>query len=50
VVAAFKKESKEHPNYGKETGLAAPEWWAKVGNFAKICIENKTKASTNGSS
>ncbi|KAK3061980.1 hypothetical protein LTS18_005053 [Coniosporium uncinatum] len=28
--AAFKKESKEHPNYGKETGLAAPEWWAKV--------------------
>ncbi len=29
--AAFKDESKRHPNYGKAVGLEAKEWWANVG-------------------
>jgi hypothetical protein len=27
---AFKEQSKKHPNYGKETGLNATQWWANV--------------------
>ena len=26
----FKQESKKNPNYGKETGLGATEWWTNV--------------------
>ena len=29
-MAAFKKESIEHPNYGKAVGMKAPEWWSNV--------------------
>jgi hypothetical protein len=28
--AAFKKESKQNPNYGKATGLGAEKWWGNV--------------------
>jgi hypothetical protein len=28
--AAFKGETKRHPNYGKATGLGAEKWWANV--------------------
>ncbi|KAF2178821.1 hypothetical protein K469DRAFT_491268, partial [Zopfia rhizophila CBS 207.26] len=28
--AAFKEESREHPNYGKATGLGAEKWWSNV--------------------
>ena len=27
---AFKEESSEHPNFGKNIGMKAPEWWANV--------------------
>ncbi|KAI9699916.1 MAG: hypothetical protein M1820_006978 [Bogoriella megaspora] len=27
---AFKEEAKRHPNYGKDVGLAAPEWWGNI--------------------
>ena len=27
---AFKSESKKHPNYGKETGMNAAQWWENV--------------------
>ena len=27
---AFKKESKQNPNYGKATGLGAEKWWSNV--------------------
>ncbi|KAI9843148.1 MAG: hypothetical protein M1837_006601 [Sclerophora amabilis] len=27
---AFKQESKLHPNYGKASGMKAPEWWANI--------------------
>lgn len=28
--AAFKQESKAHPNYGKAAGLGAEKWWGNV--------------------
>lgn len=28
---AFKIQSKQHPNYGKATGLGASKWWTAVG-------------------
>ncbi|OAA50367.1 haloacid dehalogenase [Metarhizium rileyi] len=30
LVAAMKKERRENPNYGKDTGLGASQWWANV--------------------
>ncbi len=27
---AFKQESKSNPNYGKESGMDAPQWWSNV--------------------
>ncbi|TWU73227.1 hypothetical protein ED733_004939 [Metarhizium rileyi] len=32
LVAAMKKERRENPNYGKDTGLGASQWWANVSN------------------
>lgn len=28
--AAFSRESKAHPNYGKASGLNAEQWWTNV--------------------
>lgn len=28
--SSFKQESKKNPNYGKETGLGATNWWTNV--------------------
>ncbi|KAK2595328.1 hypothetical protein QQS21_006928 [Conoideocrella luteorostrata] len=30
LAAAFKHETKENPNYGRETGLGATKWWTNV--------------------
>lgn len=27
---AFKEESLEHPNYGKNVGMTAPQWWSSI--------------------
>jgi len=27
---AFKEESSKHPNYGKNVGMTAPEWWSSI--------------------
>lgn len=31
TTAAFKNESRRHPNYGKASGMLANQWWANVG-------------------
>ena len=30
LCIAFKEESKQRPNYGKASGMEAPEWWGNV--------------------
>ena len=27
---SFRNESQKAPNYGKKTGMAAPQWWSNV--------------------
>lgn len=38
---AYKKESKQHPNYGKSMGMKAPQWWSNV------CHPSAHTSSTN---
>ena len=44
-TAAYKSESKAHPNYGKESGMGAEKWWTNVSPVIprKVSIRHQVK-------
>lgn len=44
-AAAFKREAKANPNYGRATGLGATQWWTNVSRGNQRCLRNRGHAS-----